>query len=286
MLYGYNNGRHTYCKCVCDCGNEKIVSVDYIKKQKYTSCGCQTNYLRSINNRTNELGNKYNRLTIIEIDYSTRPSVAKCVCDCGKEVIVPKAEVISGHTKSCGCLQSERTSKANTKDFSNKCSDSGVKIISRSHKNSRGLWIWNCICPLCGNIFKALPSKVLSNHTSSCGCKIQSSKERAIEKYLKQLNVSYTKEQRFVDCKHKYTLPFDFAVHNNDGSISFLIEYDGEQHFRPVEFYGGAISYKETKRRDEIKTKYCIQNNIKLLRFNYKNTNEQIFETITNTIYP
>ena len=286
MMYRYQGSRRTYCRCQCECGKEKIIVAEGLRRNKNISCGCKSAYYRSLNNRTNEIGNKYGRLTIIDIDYSKKPSVAKCVCDCGNEVYICKTDVVSGHTKSCGCLQSENTSKANTKDFSGVYSDTGVLLISQAYQNKRGVWIWNCVCPICGNTFQALPAKILSNHTTSCGCRIRSSNERMIEKHLKSINANYKREFRFSDCKYKYTLPFDFAVFDSDNSLICLIEYDGEQHFRPVNFYGGISSYEDTQIRDNIKTEYCQNNNIKLLRFNHKDTNTYIKQTITNTIYP
>lgn len=286
MLYKYNGQRHTYCRCLCECGNEKIISVDNLKKNPMISCGCMSNYYRAINNRTNEVGHKYGALTILDIDYSTKPSKAKCMCECGNEVYVSKADVVSGHTQSCGCLQRQRAMETNTKDFSGTVSDCGVIITTKSHKHEHGVWYWNCICPLCGKEFQALPAKIIANHTTSCGCKIQSSKERIIENHLKALNVVYKREQRFPDCTYKYTLPFDFAVYNSKGDLDFLIEYDGEQHYRPVALFGGVDEYHTIKIRDDIKNEYCILHNIKLLRFNYKDTTEYILNSITNTIYP
>jgi len=34
-------------------------------------------------------------------------------CDCGNDVVVPINSVLSGHTKSCGCLRREKTGKNN-----------------------------------------------------------------------------------------------------------------------------------------------------------------------------
>ena len=285
MLYGYR-GRKTFCRCVCDCGSEKIIQVDNLKRGNQISCGCMTSYYRSLNNRTNEIGMKYNNLTIVDIDYSTNPSMAKCVCDCGNTTYVHKSDVVSGHTKSCGCLQSNKASESNTKDYTGIISESGVELISQSFKNDKGVWIWNCKCPICGNIFQALPAKVISNHTTSCGCKISSSKERIIEGYLKTIGVTYIREKRFPNCKYKHTLPFDFAVYNDNNELLLLIEYDGQQHFKPVPFYGGDSFLKETQIRDHIKTEYCNNNNIKLLRFNYLDDNKTILNTIINNIYP
>ena len=178
------------------------------------------------------------------------------------------------------------TSKANEKDFTDVISDSGVVLKRRAYKNFHGVWMWYCDCPICGNEFIALPAKVIENHTTSCGCKLNSSKERIIENYLKELNVDYEKQKRFEDCKYCYTLPFDFAIYNNDKTLKCLIEYDGQQHFRPIDFFGGIDGFGKTQIRDNIKNKYCKDNNIHLLRLNYLNTDNEIKEIITNTIYP
>lgn len=88
-----------------------------------------------------------------------------------------------------------------------------------------------------------------------------------IDEYLTNAGEDFAKEKRFPDCKSVYPLPFDFAVYVN-GSIA-LIEYDGRQHFEPIEFYGGEERLKGTQERDEIKNAYCRENNIPLLRIPY-----------------
>ena len=47
------------------------------------------------------------------------------------------------------------------------------------------------------------------------------------------------------------------------------IEYDGIQHFEPIERFGGKEEFSRTKIRDNIKTQYCKDNNIKLIRIPY-----------------
>ena len=64
-------------------------------------------------------------------------------------------------------------------------------------------------------------------------------------------------------CKSRnVNLKFDFYL----PKYNTCIEYDGEQHFKSVEYFGGYISLIETKERDEIKNKFCLDNKIKLLR--------------------
>ena len=290
MLYGYTPGgntkKDTYCRCRCDCGNEHIISAWRLQNRANVSCGCMSSYYRSLHNRTNEIGQKFGRLTIIGIDYSRRPSKAICKCDCGSEIIASKADVVAGHTRSCGCLQSEMTSASNLKDFSGFVSSYGVSIKNRAYQSARGVWMWNCICPSCGKEFVALPAKIISGHTTSCGCKIQSSRERLIESVLKNNKIKYEKQKRFSDCRYHYTLPFDFAIYNNDGSLNCLIEYDGKQHYEPSDFFGGSEAFRLTQIRDAVKDNYCKSNDIPLKRLRYELTDEEIKNFITNTIYP
>lgn len=282
MVYG----RRTKCVCVCDCGNTTVKTAEYVQRAKHPSCGCMTSHYRSIGNETDETGMKFGRLTVVDIIRDCKPTKAVCRCDCGNTITVAKADVVSGHTLSCGCMQAQRASKANTKDFSGYVSESGVRIISRAHRNRKGVWLWNCECPLCGRSFVALPAKVVENHTTSCGCKIQSSRERMIDTYLAASGVRYDRQKRFKDCRDTYTLPFDFAVYSDTGALKCLIEYDGEQHCRPVPFWGGKIGFDGTVRRDAIKTKYCADNKIDLLRISHSASIQEIKDQLANIIYP
>ena len=57
-------------------------------------------------------GMKFNRLTVIErAENKGSQTYWKCKCDCGKETIVNAYSLKSGHSKSCGCLRDEKTSK-------------------------------------------------------------------------------------------------------------------------------------------------------------------------------
>ena len=102
---------------------------------------------------------------------------------------------------------------------------------------------------------------------------------------LEKYNIEFIQQYSFDDCKYKNKLKFDFAV-IKDGKVFYLIEYDGKQHFEPIEFFGGIKSFIETLKRDKIKNEYCENNNIPLLRLKYTLTKEEIEKEITNIIYP
>lgn len=54
-------------------------------------------------------GMVFGRLTVVEESGRTkdRHILWKCQCECGNEVNVASKELVSGHTKSCGCLQKD-----------------------------------------------------------------------------------------------------------------------------------------------------------------------------------
>lgn len=107
-----------------------------------------------------------------------------------------------------------------------------------------------------------------SSHIYGSGCPSckESKGEREIRKILDSLNIRYETQHTFNDCKFKNKLPFDFYL----PKYNIYIEYDGEQHFRPIEYYGGINTFNVIKKRDQIKTLYCENNNIEIIRINYR----------------
>lgn len=62
------------------------------------------------------------------------------------------------------------------------------------------------------------------------------------------------------------------------------IEYQGKQHFEPVEIFGGIEAFEKQKKRDELKKKLSMQNSVKLVYINYWEdiTSELLIERIEN----
>jgi len=80
-------------------------------------------------------------------------------------------------------------------------------------------------------------------------------------------------------CKSINHSPFDFYLPN----LNMCIEYDGIQHFKSVDFFGGDEEFKKRKLHDNIKTQYCKDVNIILLRISYKeNTLEKLIQNLKN----
>ena len=269
----------TMWTCLCDCGNTIDVLSDYLKSSKCPSCGCESRKNKIEKNRTNNIGEKYGRLTIVDIIWDEKPTKAICKCDCGNDYIGVKADIVAGHTQSCGCLQSENTSKANTKDWTGRISDYGVEFLYQDYMNEDGQWMWKCKCGLCGNLFTALPAKINNGHITSCGCRVQSANEEYIYNLLSDLSIEFKPQYTIKDCRNVNVLRFDFAILCGENLLG-LIEYDGEQHFRPVSLFGGEEGFKKIQKRDEIKNIYCKTNSIPLLRIPYSKSTEDIRKEI------
>ena len=129
------------------------------------------------------------------------------------------------------------------------------------------------ICPIHGE-FKQKPD----NHLQGQGCEkcwvLKSKGESKLTNLLEKYSIIHTSQYKFNDCRHKKPLPFDFAVFNEDGSLKCLIEYQGIQHFKAIEVFGGNQMFQETQFRDKIKYNYCKEHNIPLYYITYKDNIE------------
>lgn len=133
-------------------------------------------------------------------------------------------------------------------------------------------------CKLCGHEWDAIPDNILRGH--GCGMCLESNGEKQIRKYLILNFVNFTFQHTFADCKNKKVLPFDFYLPD----YNVCIEYDGIQHFEPIEFFGGEQKFAEQQYNDNIKTQYCIDNNITLLRIKYNQDIEMELNKFFNDI--
>lgn len=78
------------------------------------------------------------------------------------------------------------------------------------------------------------------------------------------------------------TLSYDFYL----PSHNLLIEFDGIQHFQPVEFFGGEEVFKKQVRNDKIKTDYAREYGYELLRIAYnEDVNEKLLECLGDISY-
>lgn len=95
--------------------------------------------------------------------------------------------------------------------------------------------------------------------------KNKSKGENLIREYLDSHNIKFEEQKRFHDCRNTYPLPFDFYLPD----YNTCIEFDGRQHFEIVEHWGGEEAFKYIIKNDSIKSQYCNDKNINLIRIKY-----------------
>lgn len=89
--------------------------------------------------------------------------------------------------------------------------------------------------------------------------------EELVAGYLDRYGVPYEREWSVAIKGH--VRRFDFLIHRDGGDV--LLEFDGEQHFRPVETFGGEQAFSERRRADRDKNKEAHRRRMPLLRIRY-----------------
>lgn len=273
------HGRQWLCKC--DCGNEKIVLGGNLKKNNTKSCGC-LRYSKP-NARKDLTGQKFGRLLVLGEPYTgERGTYWKCLCDCGNIVNKPAKDLSHGNVRSCGCLKADLHSTMN--DLTGQ-KFGKLTALKTEKVGNDGQRIWLCLCD-CGNYTEVLAGNLRKRTTQSCGC-INSKGNLEIKNFLIKNNIPFKTEYTFKDCLSQSGNPlrFDFCIYKEEeGGINFLIEYDGNIHFEYGRGWNTKESFEERLQRDKIKTDYCLTNNIKLVRINYKENLQQRLEEIFNEL--
>jgi very-short-patch-repair endonuclease len=170
----------------------------------------------------------------------------------------------NSHLMGHGCRKCAKNHKYTIEDLNSIFIDiynDNLKFDFFEYKNIKSKIIVNCKNH---SYFETTAELLINGYgCSSCG-KISLGEER-ISKYLLSNNIEYTKQKSFDDCLFVNKLQFDFFI----PSKNICIEYDGKQHFEPIEYFGGYESYIAQIKKDSVKNEFCESKKIKLIRIPY-----------------
>lgn len=232
--------------------------------------------------RNNPTYKTFNRLFVMGRAPSIKQSNGKpismwwCICSCPEHNIIKVRinNLTSNNTKSCGCLDKEK-SLLNLKKATESCKAKlkgetigNFLVLEELDERKYNSVVWRCKCLLCGNENYYITTNTLLNHTpKSCGCETRSKGAMIIEELLNKYNMPFIKEKTFDNCRFPDTnkpARFDYFVNN-----CFLIEYDGEQHYEERDLNYFRDTLEDRQKKDKFKTQWCKNNNIILIRIPY-----------------
>lgn len=221
-------------------------------------------------------GMTFGNWTLIERDYHPTSKQHStfwfCKCElCGNIYSVSRDSLVNGKSECCNRCKGEKIrQKAEERGLTSwhKGDRFGLLEIIESAGSKGGHSYVKCKCD-CGNIVDVRVEHLKGQShksTISCGCASQSSGEIKLTQLLEQANIDFQAQYRIRE--FNICAPFDFAIFN-DGELLGLIEYDGEQHFKAVELWGGEKQLKIQQERDKNKNDWCKNNGIRLVRIPY-----------------
>lgn len=330
-----NDERKINWLCKCECGNYTEATSNILKRGEKQSCGCLRKEKISEQRSLDLTEKRFYRLIAQNIiGKRNGNNVWHCICDCGKIKDTTTHLLMSGQTKSCGCLQRERAGVYKFKDLTGQIIGDWEVLYQNGHTN-QGIILWRCRCKRCGNeydvnggnlrlnattmcencshkengkklrsnligyrfgklsvidfayvqnnctfwkckcdcgIERILPVNVLtSGNTRSCGCWHRSKYEDWVLSYLENYGFDYECQVKFENLlsdKNNY-LSYDFGIKINDNFYKFLIECQGQQHYKSVDRFGGDEAFCKQQIHDDLKRKYAEDIGIQLIEIPY-----------------
>lgn len=201
-------------------------------------------------------GDKYDYSKVNYINSSTKVTI---ICPIHGEF----GQTPNNHKSGQGCFKCNGNEKKNITDvlqsFKNIHGDKyDYSIVQYINAHTK----IKIICPIHGEFEQTPNNHRLGNGCPSCN---ESKGERKIRMWLEGNNIKYVPQHKFYDCKNILPLPFDFYLPEQN----LCVEYNGLQHYKMVEHFGGEEGFNQRQINDKIKMEYCKNNNIPLIIIKY-----------------
>ena len=236
------------------------------KKSKCPKCAIENDRLSKndfINKSILVHGDKYNYDKVAYVDNT---SMVTITCKKHGDWIQRAASHLAGNCCRI-CKIEERTHS--TKQFIEKAKIVHGNKYNYSKVDYKGNKIpVEILCDIHGSFWQR-PDQHL--HVM-CGCRLcnESKGEVIVEIILNKYNLNYIREYKVLPYQYRY----DFYL----PELNIFIEFNGLQHYSPVEFFGGEESFHKTKERDTIKKQIVKANNGNLVIITYLHLNENTVE--------
>lgn len=260
------------CTIKCNkCGEEYTLKTaqSFFKKDKKRICKkCVPNKIEQIK----ETREKFKKFIENSRDFVLNQSLdnvhskdyVSCICaHCRKENKKSMIDYMRG--RKCQCQIKCPNIKKTTEEF--KAELDGEYILLSEYK---GAYEKVLLKHSCGFVYEVTPHNYLTGKRCPKCMKKESKGELAIKHYLEKNNIKFIQEYPVKIEDH--LLRFDFYL----PELNIYIEFQGIQHFEPVEYFGGEERLTKQQEYDNLKRKYAKD---KLISISYED-----FDNIENIL--
>jgi hypothetical protein len=272
---GEYKGCHDVMQFLCLKHNEEFsCEFNILKKRLGTGYGCNKCFYESRAKDNIHIDEKLKNTGIRRVGEYTGMNV-NCEFECiedGYRWLATPANVL---TKYVNKTKPKR--KLSNEEIDRRLTGRTTKRFGELLENRRCKFM----CEICNHIWDTNIYDVLQG-TDCPLCKYGKS-EKILKNELDKLGLLIEYHKKFEFNNRKYFVDFYFPCKN------LIIEYNGEQHYKPVQFGGmpkseASIRLKKQKVRDEELRLYCKSNDIKLIEIKYNEKINEVINKIVNVL--
>lgn len=196
------------------------------------------------------------------------------VCDSTYDII---ANDILRRGNCTHCNKYFKRTYSEVRDEVSEATNGEYQLVSKEYKNANTkVEVQHNVC---GNVYGV----TMHNFRRGRRCPVckTSIGETETKNALEDLGIHYERQKKYSDLKNISYLSYDFYLPEEN----VLIEYQGEQHYKPVKHFGGEEVFEYQVKMDTIKKKYAEENGIGILYIKYTlRTKEEIKEFLVRNL--
>lgn len=282
--FGKKSHQKIVLKIKCECGNIYKKNWSDIQQGKYAECYNCCIKKRGISQRKNKtemlnfFSEKGYKVINPKDDFLTMDKI-EVENEDGYRGYISYNKLKQGHNISIFDIRINKNNYIYNVNIFAKLRNINVQAIdfSKQNKWTRQGIVFKCVC---GNIFETSISSFKCGKFRCDMCSKSISKyENKILDFLNFNKINFIKEYSIYECRDILPLPFDFYLTD----YKKIIEVDGEGHFNTINFNNisqedAEKAFDTTKKHDDIKNKYCQNNNIPILRIPYWEIKDETYK--------
>ena len=246
---------------------------------------CKFEYVASLQRGTKdkfiEKANKIhnNRYNYSEVQYGKNNKEKVCIIcpEHGKFWQTPHDHLSGYGCPKCGREKANKNESSNTNEFIEKAKQiHGNKYDYSKVNYINGRTKVIIICKKHNEFLQTPETHLYGSGCPKCQLKSQTKLYEKLKESFPNEEIIYEATNKIVPWLGLQRFDIYFPKYN------IAVEYNGEQHYIPIEHFGGKLGLTNTKERDELKRQKCKENNCILFEIRYNYTEEQYNNLLIN----